>query len=499
MATSTSILELGMLFSLLAALLAVVVVVLIRSSLRPAKFPPGPRNLPIIGSLLWLDVRNLSRSLARLARRHGNIFSIYVGNTPVVVLNDYSTIKSAFERMEFSGRPGNFSGTFFQRGKTGVTTTEGRHWQTQRQFLQDHLDSLTGPASQALEEVVDDEVSELKQWLGRRQGEAIAPGYRLNIGILNVLWTVTCGRKLHPQQQEFQAVYECVDKITQFMSRAAIFSFLPVLTKLLPESVTSIERGRYHRDRFHEISEKWIREHRQDYRGNRTGDLQDAYIARLDKGEETFTTEGLAALLREIFVIGSESESVLLRWAVRLLACHPSVQRRVQTEVDTVAGRGGQVRWDMRDQLPFTRATLLEIHRFADIAPTGLLHKTVCDASVAGFELPAGTLVLPHLAACHTDPALWEKPDAFYPEHFLQDGRLVEDKPGFLPYGVGRRACPGRNLAEMQVFLTVTSLLSEYSIALPTGDSGTTGTQFQSGTAVLRNPKPYRVVVNKRE
>ena len=84
--------------------------------------------------------------------------------------------------------------------------------------------------------VVDDEVSELKQWLGRRQGEAIAPGYRLNIGILNVssapvqctvsqlgivqrkqhsmfahcvvqvLWTVTCGRKLHPQQQEFQVL-----------------------------------------------------------------------------------------------------------------------------------------------------------------------------------------------------------------------------------------------------------------------------------------------------
>jgi hypothetical protein len=58
------------------------------------------------------------------------------------------------------------------------------------------------------------------------------------------------------------------------MSRAAIFSFLPILTKLLPESVTKIEKGRYYRNRFHEISEKWIREHRQEYRGNRTGDLQ---------------------------------------------------------------------------------------------------------------------------------------------------------------------------------------------------------------------------------
>merc|ERR1712110_717086 len=80
-----------------------------------------------------------------------------------------------------------------------------------------------------------------------------------NIGILNVLWSVTCGRKLHAQQQEFQAVYECIDKLTQFMSRAAIFSFMPVLTKILPESITNIERGRYYRNRFHEITDKWIR------------------------------------------------------------------------------------------------------------------------------------------------------------------------------------------------------------------------------------------------
>ena len=163
--------------------------------------------------------------------------------------------------------------------------------------------------------VVDDEVSELKQWLGRRQGEAIAPGYRLNIGILNVssasvqctvsqlgivqsklfahcvvqvLWTVTCGRKLHPQQQEFQVLPTtletcavgcagCVRVCGQdnpvhvpgrhllLPAGSAILSAVyhcpvQVLTKLLPESVTSIERGRYHRDRFHEIRQKSLME-----------------------------------------------------------------------------------------------------------------------------------------------------------------------------------------------------------------------------------------------
>ena len=82
--------------------------------------------------------------------------------------------------------------------------------------------------------------------------------------------------------------------------------------------------------RFHEITDKWIREHRQEYRGNRSGDLQDAYLDRINAGEEHFSAEvteyihtvagnicfpqNLAAIVREIFVIGAESESVMMRW-----------------------------------------------------------------------------------------------------------------------------------------------------------------------------------------
>jgi len=484
---------------IIGALVIIGGVSLFRASLRPKKFPPGPTNIPLLGSLLYVDVRNLSKSFSKLSKKYGDIFSLFVGRTPVVVLNSYDLIKTSFERMEFSGRPGNFSGTFFQKGKTGITTTEGKHWKVQREFLMEHLKHLTGTGSKALEDVVLDEVTDLKMGLAKKEGEALAISYKMNVGILNILWNITCGRKLHAQQQEFQTVYECIDKITQFMSRAAIFSFLPILTKILPESITNMERGRYYRNRFHEISEKWIREHRQDYRGNRTGDLQDAYIEKIDRGEETFTSEGLAAILREIFVIGSESESVMMRWAIRLLSCYPVVQNKVQEEIDTVVGEGKEVTWDMRNKMPYTMAVMKEIQRFADIAPTGLLHKTVCDVSLGGFELPQGTLVMANLSSCHRSPVYWSKPELFYPEHFLSDGHLVEDKPGFLPYGVGHRKCPGAALADMQIFLIITNILAEFKLTLPEGDKGDVGTQFKAGTAVLRNPKPYRIVINTRK
>jgi len=471
----------------------------IRASIRPRNFPPGPPCIAFLGSLPYLDVRNLSKSFIKLKEKHGDIFSVFIGRTPVVVLNSFKVIKEVFDRPEFSGRPGNFSGTFFQKGKTGITTTEGKHWSNQRQFLVDYLDKVSGPNSQGFQDIMMDEVTDLKLDLTKKLSEPVTVSYKLNVCIINILWNLTCGRKLHAQQQEFQTVYECIDKITQFMSRAAIFSFLPILTKILPESVTKIEKGRYYRNRFHEISEKWIREHRQEYRGNRTGDLQDLYLEKVNKGEDTFTEHGLSAMLREIFIIGSESESVMLRWALRILSCNPAVQANVQAELDRVCGRGVEVTWSMKDELPYTMATLKEIQRFADIAPTGLMHKTVCDTSLQGYSLPANTLIMANFSSCHRDPELWKHPEQFHPEHFLDAaGGLIENKDGFMPYGLGTRICPGKELADMEMFLILANILSSHRVLAIEGDDGDLGTQFEAGTAVLRNPKPFRVVFEER-
>ena len=68
--------------------------------------------------------------------------------------------------------------------------------------------------------------------------------------------------------------------------------------------------------------------------------------------------QGLAALLREIFIIGSESESVMMRWSVRILSCHPEVQKKVADEIERVVGKGIEVTWDKRKSLPYTMAVI---------------------------------------------------------------------------------------------------------------------------------------------
>ncbi len=95
-------------------------------------------------------------------------------------------------------------------------------------------------------------------------------------------------------------------------------------------------------------------------------------------------------------------------------------------------------------RLPYTRAAVAEIHRFTDLTPTGIGHKTRCDVEFRGFLLPRGTHVLSNLTACHRDPKYWKQPMDFQPENFLDaDGQFIENKEGFAPFGVGEsfRVC----------------------------------------------------------
>jgi len=471
--------------------------------LRPKNFPPGPISLPFFGSALFLDVRNLGKSFKWLGSRYGDVFSLFIGRKPCVVLNSYPVIKEAFALPELNGRPGMFSGTFFQKGKDGIITSEGEQWQAQREFFHQRMvDLVKGKGTQGFQDTIIDEIYDLKMDLSKHVGETVPISYRLNVSIVNILWSIASGRRMHSQQQEFQAVYECIDKITQFMSRANIMSFMPLLSKILPERITKMEKGRYHRNRFLAISQKWIREHKEDYRGNRTGDFQDLYMDKIKAGDDSsFTEDNLSAILREMFVMGAEAQSVLLRWAVRILSVHKEVQRRVQDEIEEVVGDERDVLWSDREKLPYLRATICEIQRFADILPAGIAHSTTEDVTFRGFRLPKGTMVLANLTSCHRDPAYWKSPLDFLPEdHFLdKNGRFLDDKEGFVPYGIGRRACPAADVAEMETFLILANLLKNFTLRPPHGDNNSLGTMYEVGTGFLRNPKPYKVILHARE
>ena len=112
----------------------------------------GPISLPFFGSALFLDVRNLGKSFKWLGSRYGDVFSLFIGRKPCVVLNSYPVIREAFALPELNGRPGMFSGTFFQKGKDGIITSEGEQWQAQREFFHQRMvDLVKGKGTQGFQ------------------------------------------------------------------------------------------------------------------------------------------------------------------------------------------------------------------------------------------------------------------------------------------------------------------------------------------------------------
>ena len=167
----------------------------------------------------WDECHEVFVNVLMPFRRYGSIFSIMVGTKPLVVLNSYKLIKEALSKAEFSGRPNMFSGTFFQKGKTGVCTTEGSTWESQRSFL--HSQMAQFASSKAFQvsvycttrvcqyiihlhfwqEVVMDEIDDMKLELTKKVGEPVGLAYYLNVSLINCLWTIVSGRRLHAQQQ----------------------------------------------------------------------------------------------------------------------------------------------------------------------------------------------------------------------------------------------------------------------------------------------------------
>ena len=151
-----------------------------------------------------------------------------------------------------------------------------------------------------------------------------------------------------------------------------------------------------------------------------------------------FSTENnLQRLVVELFGGATDTTSSATLWALAYLLHHPHVQDRCHQEILTVVGKERQPNIEDREEMTYLEATIMETLRLSGTSPLAFPHSVSRDVTLAGYVIPQGALVLPYLDSALRDPGVWEGPDQFRPERFLDpDGQLV--KPAeFIPFGAG--------------------------------------------------------------
>ncbi|XP_040842968.1 cytochrome P450 2D17-like isoform X1 [Ochotona curzoniae] len=441
-----------------------------------ARYPPGPMGLPVVGNLLQVDFQNPTSCFRKLQYRYGDVFSLQLAWTPVVVLNGLVAMREALVTYseDTSDRPHTplleFQG--FKPHSQGVIMAHyGPAWREQRRFSVSTLRNF-GLGKKSLEQWVTEEAACLCAAFSEHAGHPFRPSRLLNKAVCNVIASLTHGRRFEYEEpclnRLIEATQRALEETTGTMPQ--VLNTMPILLRI-PGLFDRLFQGQ--KTLMVEM-EELLAEHRRTWDPTQPPrDLTDAYLIEVEKAkgnlESSFNDDNLRMVVSDLFIAGMVTTSTTLDWALLLMVLHPEVQRRVQQEIDEVIG---QVRRpEMADQarMPFTCAVIHEIQRFGDIAALGAPHVTSRDTEIQGFLIPKGTMLLTNLSSVLKDETIWEKPFRFYPEHFLDaQGNFVK-KEAFMPFSTGRRACLGEPLARMELFLFFTCLLQRFTFSVPAG------------------------------
>jgi len=177
---------------------------------------------------------------------------------------------------------------------------------------------------------------------------------------------------------------------------------------------------------------------------------------------------GVKAFTQDLIAGGTESSAVTVEWAISEILKKPEVFKKATEELDRVIGRDRWVEEKDIVNLPYIDAIIKETMRLHPVAPMLVPRLAREDCNIAGYDILKGTRVLVNVWTIGRDPTLWDKPNEFYPERFI--GKEIDVKGHdfeLLPFGAGRRMCPGYSLGLKVIQSSLSNLLHGFTWSLP--------------------------------
>ncbi|XP_054995718.1 cytochrome P450 2J2-like [Sorex araneus] len=458
---------------------------------RPKNCPPGPPGLPFLGNLLQMDFKQPHVQIQQFVKKYGNVISMEFGDIYSVLITGLPLIKEALVHQDhhFIDRPVTPIREHVFKTK-GLIMSNGQTWKEQRRFTLTTLRNF-GLGKKSLEERIQEEARYFVQFIKEENGQPFDPHFKINNAVSNIICSVIFGERFEYQDEKFQELLKLLDDAICLETSAwcQFCDAFPIMIDLLPGPHRTLFK---YWEKLMMFVGQVVENHRKDWNPAETRDFIDAYLKEMEKhkGDATssFNDENLIYTTLDIFFAGTETTSTTLRWALLYMALYPDIQEKVHAEIDRVIGQTQQPSMVHRESMPYTHAVIHEVQRMGNIVPLNVPRAVTADTTLGGHHLPKGTMVLTNLTALHKDPAEWTTPDTFNPEHFLENGQFKK-REDFLPFSIGKRACPGEQLARTELFVFFTSLMQKFTFRAP--DNEQLSQKFRMGLTIA--PVKYRI------
>ncbi|KAK8924233.1 Cytochrome P450 81D1 [Platanthera zijinensis] len=440
--------------------------------------------VPILGHLhLIIGARRrhqpLHHALAALSADHGPILLLRFGSRQVLYISSPSAAEDCLtiNDITFSNRPHLLAGKYLNFDNSSLATASySPHWRNLRRiaaaelFSSARIQSLANFRAEGIRSLLSSLLSAAAAVNGTAEWSQVEMKRKFKMLTFSTIMRILDGRKYCGEENTANSemgerMMRMTDEGLSLSDASSLEDFVPWMGWLGIAGGTKrrmIRLGKEMNEIFQEMVDE--RRRRRTVKAVAAGadkTIVDVMLALQEQDPENYSDKIIKGMISAIIIAGTETTAGLMEWALSLLLNHPKTLQKARDEIDShIGGGGGHGRRLITDSdlphLPHLQNIIKETLRLFPPGPLLLPHQSSADCTVAGYTIPSGTMLLINAYAIHRDPALWKDAGSFMPERFAEgEGEGFH----FLPFGWGRRRCPGEGLAYRLMGLAVGALI----------------------------------------
>ncbi|TYI89522.1 hypothetical protein E1A91_D03G061800v1 [Gossypium mustelinum] len=464
--------------------------------------PPGPSTFPIIGNFLWLrkSFFEIEPILRNLRKKYGSMVTLYIGPRPSIFVSDHSLAHQALVQSGslFSDRPKALpTSKIMSSNQHNISSAPyGPNWRVLRRNLTSEIlhPSRIKSYSHARKWVLDILFDVLQS--KAKTGEPVQVLTHFQYVMFCLLVLMCFGDKL--SQEQIKKIEDVVRRGLLGLERFNILNFWPKVTKVLLRKRWQefFQRRKHQEDVLIPLIRARKKAKEEKLSDKKSDDYVLAYVdtlldLELPEEKRKLTEGEIFSLASEFLNAGTDTTSTALQWVLANLVKYPHIQDKLFREIKGVVGDGEEIKEDDLQKMPYLKAVILEGLRRHPPGHFVLPHCVTEDTVLGDYLVPKNGTINFMVAEMGWDPKVWEDPMAFKPERFMRNEQVFDITGSreikMMPFGVGRRICPGFGLALLHLEYFVANLIWKFEWKAMDGDEISLE-EKQEFTVVMKTP-----------